>query len=69
MKKDKYRWTDADICLKCTTLTPLPKGNGLRYVLCNPCVKKLKEDLKNWKKNGLYAVAPEGDNKDKPKKT
>jgi len=53
--KDKYQWTDADICIKCEALMPILKGNGLRYILCKDCIKKLWDNLKHWKRNGLYA--------------
>ena len=55
-KVDKYRWYNADICFKCDTLQVTPEGNGLRYVVCHECFKKLKDRMKHWNKYGLYAT-------------
>ena len=55
--KDKYRVTNADICIRCDLIQYQDfKTYGLRWNVCNACGKKLKEEMKNWNKNGLYAV-------------
>lgn len=55
-KKDKYRWEDANICMRCESLELLSKGNRLKYFVCGECVKELKQRLKDYKKYGLYAT-------------
>ena len=59
MRKDKYRWYNTDICMRCDTLVPTPEGNGLRYVICQNCAKELKKQIKHWNKYGLYATKQE----------
>ena len=54
--KDKYRWENADICIKCDSIQATPKGNGIRWNVCGKCVKELKKLLKHYEKHGLYAV-------------
>lgn len=61
-KNDKYNWTDADICIKCETVTGTPKGNGLRMVVCKKCKEEFDKKLEHWREHGLYCgVASKGE--------
>jgi len=56
MKKDKHRWEDVDVCIRCDEMMPTPKGNGIRWAVCKKCAEEMRSSLEHWKKYGLYAT-------------
>ena len=69
MRRDKYLWHDADWCLKCGFLSPTPRGNKIRPILCRLCTIKVRREVKKMNKSGVYATPQKPTLEEKRKET